>query len=771
MVQMASAEQHLSAPSDLTAAGAERLMTDHQPGVSVKSLPIIDLPHKWDERGYAIAESWPGHCPRCGWRGDPLTLFHWPDLALAKWDRLKEVFKINSFDCASCELLRCLVSATSFPKGRRVTDPKSIRELGNGKIVHLDDLYSRLRSSRFYVSASRPALGLDSYDLRRLWIPDDTQLFGKSFEWAEECIAECELTHQYCHSQQDKRYLPTRLIKLRRVGKDYDIRVEHHDSIRPGCRYIALSYCWGDYKPACMTTTETLQQNMDSIPWTKLPRTFQDAAKFTLGLGIQYLWIDSICIIQNDERDWQQEAGKMYAVYKNAFLTLAPLSGSDSTCGLRTTSVKEASTPIAQLRFAESKTQCTVLYLGDYHYLDSRCEDDIRQARILQYPLIERAWAYQERIVAPRVMFFTNSEMIYQCLQGARCECGDAQQMGTTETQPSRKPQIFLNTKRSECGDAQRMGTTEKQPSRKSQIFLNTKRCSSSSCDSGRAHDVPTISVGTSVTTDRASEIARTWRGVVSEYSSLKVSSARDRLPAIGAIAQQFSNVRPNEQYLAGLWSGTLLQDLFWICSSSLTKHDDKTLPRHPNLPTWSWASLQRPVYYLGDERDVTPKATVVEAHCIYAGGNVFGVLESSRLILRGRILSGTLQWSNEGAHDRPFDLVFPGLDGDTRAFLDTHCTYSDIVLDHGQDWYRRSDLTQEVHILEVFLAAKSCKTPMVWHYLILRRECQSEIENVYTRAGVLLTSWHDEMRDYPGPLRLRRLFDANSVLTTCEIR
>lgn len=352
---MAKADQHLSARAS-TAADAERLISDHQADPSLDSLPIINLPHRWDERGYAIAESWPGHCPRCGWRGDPLNLFHWPDLALAQWERLKEVFRVASFDCASCELLRCTIFATSCPKGPNMTDSKSIRELGNGRIVHLGELNSRLRSSRFYVSAGRPILGLDQYNLRRLWIPDDTQLSEKSFEWARECIAECEQSHEYCHSQQDKRYLPTRLIHLERVGNNHNIRVEHHDSIPPGSPYIALSYCWGGHKPACMTTTETLDQNMISISWKKLPRTFQDAAKFTLGLGIHYLWIDSICIIQNDQRDWQQEAGKMYAVYKNSFLTLAPLSGPDSTCGLRTTSVKETSTPIAQLRTAQSKT-------------------------------------------------------------------------------------------------------------------------------------------------------------------------------------------------------------------------------------------------------------------------------------------------------------------------------------------------------------------------------------------------------------------------------
>ena len=85
--------------------------------------------------------------------------------------------------------------------------------------------------------------------------------------------------------------------------------------------YIALSYCWG--KVGNLTTTSsTIAQRKAEIPWALLPNLFRDAILVTRGLGVRYLWIDSLCIIQDSMSDWEQEATRMADVYENAFLTL-----------------------------------------------------------------------------------------------------------------------------------------------------------------------------------------------------------------------------------------------------------------------------------------------------------------------------------------------------------------------------------------------------------------------------------------------------------------
>lgn len=103
-------------------------------------------------------------------------------------------------------------------------------------------------------------------------------------------------------------------------------------------QYACLSHCWGDYRPDCITTEATLACNMKEILWASLSKSFQDAVTITRALGVRFLWIDSICIIQGKsiaaKRDWQKESGLMASVYGNAILTLAATYAGDGRGGL-----------------------------------------------------------------------------------------------------------------------------------------------------------------------------------------------------------------------------------------------------------------------------------------------------------------------------------------------------------------------------------------------------------------------------------------------------
>ena len=94
-------------------------------------------------------------------------------------------------------------------------------------------------------------------------------------------------------------------------------------------KYIALSHCWVDTKPAILKKY-MLKTMTHGIDWSWLPRTFQDAMIVTRQLGFRYLWIDSLCIIQNYQEDWIKESGAMQNVYANCVLTIAASWGKDS---------------------------------------------------------------------------------------------------------------------------------------------------------------------------------------------------------------------------------------------------------------------------------------------------------------------------------------------------------------------------------------------------------------------------------------------------------
>lgn len=146
-------------------------------------------------------------------------------------------------------------------------------------------------------------------------------------------------THQLCRSISNDIFLPTRLIHVDAYTPDsLDVRLLHRSSVPPGSKYNALSYCRGDHRPSCITFSSNIQRQIERISWSALPATFQHAVDFTRSLGVQYLWIDSVCIIQQEpgkfcevaERDWAEESATMFHVYKNAYVTLAALYGYDS---------------------------------------------------------------------------------------------------------------------------------------------------------------------------------------------------------------------------------------------------------------------------------------------------------------------------------------------------------------------------------------------------------------------------------------------------------
>lgn len=757
---MATVDEQLSTPSSSATAEAEAeaegLSTNTPPGSSLAHLPIIDLPHRWAEHGELMAGTSPEACPRCKWSGKPEHLF---DRVLAFRGEDRQNFN-EPFKCAACEIMR---SALTVARDRyRAPSTSSSAMMSNIVVVHYGGLRDKAHWATF-ISARAPQSDIDRYKIARRDISKDHQLSPTSSAWAQERITECVRSHTHCQSQSDDSFLPTRLIQLHSDGKGLNLRLADHQSVPPGSRYVALSYCWGGHKPSCMTTSERLKANTVSLDWNGLPRTFQDAAKFTFSLGINYLWIDSICIIQGDKEDWQREAGKMCAVYQNSYLTLAALAGSDSTYGLRTTSVEQVSVPFARLRLAENTY---TLYMRRLHYFGRQwiILSDTRSGRL---PLLSRAWTFQERIVSPRVMFFTESEMIYECLGGVQCECGDAQ----SDQSQSTKRKIYMATRA--CSSNAAALSVGKSPS----VTL---------IDNGMSASVVSNNLTGMINVDKeARDIAETWRlQVVVNYAPLSFSVPRDRLPALGALAEQFQRVRVGEDYLAGLWSGSLLQDLLWYCGSIRPKSplnkDKDTLQRPFSLPTWSWASLQSYKSHISTPDAPAYKATVVEAHCTYAEGNSFGILENSKLVLRGRILACTLEWCpyEEDLYPR---LCFKDekvwrLVADPRV-PDKWCLDTDIRMDRDQDGCQTAPLHQQVYILEIVRKGYTHHLyPFEgWQFLILRRE--GEDEHIYTRGGIMTcrspSPNHERTHALPQEPdgTFESFFEAHSVMTTCEIR
>jgi hypothetical protein len=152
--------------------------------------------------------------------------------------------------------------------------------------------------------------------------------------------------------------LPDRVIDVGSYNGDQIALLETFNSPKLG-RYIALSHCWGGKVPECRTTKETLATRLAAIPFNSFPKIFRDAITVARRLEVRCLWIDCVCIVQNDERDWQKQAAKMCDVYSQSYLTLAAAYSPDCDGGLFSV-LSDEYRPREIALLTQGKLQCKV---------------------------------------------------------------------------------------------------------------------------------------------------------------------------------------------------------------------------------------------------------------------------------------------------------------------------------------------------------------------------------------------------------------------------
>jgi hypothetical protein len=192
---------------------------------------------------------------------------------------------------------------------------------------------------------------------------------GRAKRWLDACDAK----HQKCKVCQDVD-LPTRILRL-----DVSTRMVHLTS-GAGIRgkYAALSYCWGGHNPI-VTTKQNLQEQENGLEMSLLPPLFRDVIDVVLSLDVTYLWIDALCIVQDDLQEWAQEAARMADVFSNAYITIA---ATDATNPMQHILKRNACIGLSTL------DQSGTIYFERIQ--KSRSESS--GIRILTAPLNRRAW-------------------------------------------------------------------------------------------------------------------------------------------------------------------------------------------------------------------------------------------------------------------------------------------------------------------------------------------------------------------------------------------
>ncbi|KAH7088189.1 heterokaryon incompatibility protein-domain-containing protein [Paraphoma chrysanthemicola] len=384
--------------------------------------------------------------------------------------------------------------------------------------------------------------------------------------WVLERIKQCMNCHVACSRTWSK--LPTRVLCI-----EGPTNIKLHISSDEEFPYVCLSHCWGT-KEMIKTTSETLERYRSGKLWVDLPRTFQEAVSFAYRLGYEYIWIDSLCIIQDCEDDWRHEGSKMAEIYANASLTLSATHSADSRGGCFVT------LPYKPLLMRWSLVdQATNEERGFYsraHPIDHK--PFIRRS----FPLLTRGWALQERLLSPRIVHFTKSELVWECIEEFICECSLIG--GTNEWRGVIKNEI--------------------QPRLWSQRSLN--------------------------------ELSRCWHLIVFSYTVLCLTFPMDIFPALQGLAKAMPPQLGT--YLAGLWSKTLVRDLSWTTNAASDR------PEVWRAPTWSWASTTCEVRWENSRlKYYKDFVTILDAKITPKGNDPTGEIISGVLILRGRVVRGRL--------------------------------------------------------------------------------------------------------------------------------
>ncbi len=232
----------------------------------------------------------------------------------------------------------------------------------------------------------------------------------------------CHETHPEC-SQNTKVALPTRVLEVNKMNsKQIQLRMTHANETGA---YIALSHCWGG-KIDMKTTSENINARLESISFANLPKTFQDAVTVTRELGVKYLWIDALCIIQDDANDWVNESKNMAAVYKDAYMVLGADMSTDSNGGFLDPSEGAYNQDGEPLAVVDS--EMTSIFVRGHRDHGALCVmlpswKTMYEHYIPASPLSKRAWTLQEQFLATRMTHFDSREIIWQCDSALSCEC------------------------------------------------------------------------------------------------------------------------------------------------------------------------------------------------------------------------------------------------------------------------------------------------------------------------------------------------------------
>ncbi|KAK4072777.1 uncharacterized protein Triagg1_5822 [Trichoderma aggressivum f. europaeum] len=402
-------------------------------------------------------------------------------------------------------------------------------------------------------------------------------------------------------------YRPTRLIHVGGKRESSLIHLvesnTHADMAEEPQPYLALSYCWGGKAPSLTTTRSNYSHLKTSISYDAMSKTYQDTVRIARALGVKYIWIDALCIVQDDVGDWEKESQVMAEIFRNSLVTLIPLRTTSSDDGFleRNPSIKipyhsaewnlSGSFFLRHMPFPYQNAEYALR--SDLNYLSAPLSLEINGSAWRT-----RGWTFQEDMFAMRKLYIGHLMMHWDSL----------------------KPVDIIRTEdRIVDNELDRMDKAES-------------------------------SIIHSSTPWRGDRDYQGWYEPMLEYSNKKFTYETDRLAAVSSYAKLIAN-KSGDVYLAGLWKENLQRGLLWKIHrrSRWTFRRLKWFLKHPPqyiAPSWSWARARSRLLW-DNTNYMNLECSILEAKTKPHGGDIYGRVSRGRLLLRGKacgIPSGKLQ-------------------------------------------------------------------------------------------------------------------------------
>ena len=452
--------------------------------------------------------------------------------------------------------------------------------------------------------------------------PEEHPFTPEAIQLAKQWLSDCQTTHQECIDRRNRvKKLPRRVLD---VNKSQQCVALYSPKTNEMCQYATLSYCWGTTGVPLKTTTENLQSHCEGIAVGSLPATLKDAVLMVRALGIPFLWIDALCIIQEGDggNDWAQQSAEMTSIYQGGLLNISAVQGNSCESGLRTDRLDDIALHLpCRSTDSEHSRVSQDIYLVD-------TSEIARYVMNVRKPLLSRGWAFQERIVSPASLHFTTHGIVWECCS-------------TTESETRFRPPF--------PGHFKQMWNHEiSEP-----LFAEEERTE---------------------TMDR-------WYKAVQWYSSKDLTFEEDRLPALAGLAAHLSRSL-GLTYLAGIWKEDLVRGLSWMEWNFMMV---KKVPP-PATPSWSWISGENvTIDHIGADTDMHEKVDMVKLHGFHlveehpgTFGRVRGVC---RLDLEGQAWTARVE---KGRRNQPeiSGLVRrkSGTEPMVSLFLDRRTTFDRVV-------------------------------------------------------------------------------------------